>query len=82
MSHRADPSFLERETRLRAIQRLHLTLLIAAENDGMLWSIQIKADHIFEFLRKSRIIGDFESPPLRCFKWVTGRAVEAGDGRL
>jgi len=51
---------LAREPGLGAIQRLHLALLITAEHDGVFGGIQIKPDHLFEFLGEARIVGDFE----------------------
>src|SRR5436190_3247652 len=62
MRHGSGASFLERQSRLRAIERLDLALLIAAENDRMLGRIQIEADHILELLHELRVVGDFEGP--------------------
>src|SRR5688572_10283094 len=60
MRHGSGAAFLERQSRLRAIEGLHLALLIAAEDDRMLGRIQVEADHILERLHKLRVIGVFE----------------------
>src|SRR5215216_3512545 len=62
MRHRSGASFLERQSRLRAIEGLHLALLIAAEDDRMLGRMQVEADHILELLHKLRVLRDFERP--------------------
>ena len=45
---------LERQTGLRAIQRLNLTLFIAAQHDRVLGRRQVNADHVGEFFQKLR----------------------------
>lgn len=49
MRHRAATAFLERQTRLTAVQSLYLALLIDAQNDRMLGWIQIQADMSVSF---------------------------------
>ncbi len=60
MGHRAGAPFLERQAGLRAVQRLDLALLVAAEDERVLGRIQIQPDHILELFGKARIVGDFE----------------------
>ncbi len=61
MGHRAATTFLERQTRLNAVQGLYLALLIDAQNYRMLGWIQIEADNVGELLGKLRIGAHFES---------------------
>lgn len=60
VGQRARSTLLEGSARLRPIQRLHLTLFIAAEHDGMLWCGQVKADDILQLFGKERVIGHLE----------------------
>ena len=65
MGHGPRPPLLERQTRLRAIQRLNLTLLIDAQHQGVFGWIQVKADNVVEFLGKAGIVAEFKGF-LRC----------------
>lgn len=56
MGHRAEPSLLERQPRMRAVERLHLALLVKGQHDGMGWRIDIKPNHLVEFIRKLGVV--------------------------
>ena len=75
----AGPAFLHRQARLRAIQSLHLTLLIAAEDQRVLRRIEIEPDDILQLLGKVRIVGDFESAAQMRLESML--APDAADGR-
>ena len=55
----AAPAF-ERQSRLRAVQRLNLALLVHAQDDRMLRRVQIHPHHIQELRDKLRIARQFE----------------------
>ena len=54
------PSFLQRQARLGAVERLDSALLVDAEPDGMGGRRNIKADDIDQFLDEGRIIRKLE----------------------
>jgi hypothetical protein len=60
VGHRLRPSLLQRQSRLRAVQSLHLALLIAAEHQRVFGRRQVQADDVFEFFDKVRIPRDLE----------------------
>ncbi len=60
VGHRLRPALLERQPGLRAIQCLHLDLLVAAQHQGMLRRRHIQTDDVFEFLDELRIARDLE----------------------
>src|SRR4030042_1101447 len=60
MGHGSTTAFFQRQTRLRTIQRLNLTLLVHAEHQGFLWRIQIKSHHVDQFLQKPGITRQLE----------------------
>lgn len=62
MGHRLGASFLQGQARLGPIQCLDLTLLVTAQHQSVLWSVEIKADDIFELFGEFRIVRDLESP--------------------
>ena len=53
----ADMSFAQRQTRLTALQRLDLALLVTTEHHCLLWRIELKTDDIPKFGLKIRIAG-------------------------
>jgi hypothetical protein len=59
--HRLGATLLQRQARLRAIQRLDLALLVAAQHDGVLWRGHVQVDDVFEFLDEQRIARDLEA---------------------
>ena len=62
MGHGAEPSFLERQSRLGPVERLNLAFLVEGQHDGVRRRIDIKPDHIVEFIRKLRVIRQLELP--------------------
>src|ERR1017187_1432646 len=57
----AAASRLERQARLRSVQRLDLALFIQAENQAFFRWIEIETHHVGQFLQKAHIAGEFES---------------------
>ena len=55
------PSLLQRKPRLASIQGLDLRLLIDAQDDGVIWRIQIQAHDIHQLFFKMGIIADLET---------------------
>jgi class 3 adenylate cyclase len=53
---------LHRQTRLRAVQRLDLALLIATEHEGMLGRVQVQPHDIDQLVLEVRIARDLEGP--------------------
>jgi hypothetical protein len=67
MGHRAEPPFLERQSRLGPVKRLNLAFLVEGQHDGVCGRIDIKPDDIVEFIGKRRIIRQLELPEaVRC----------------
>ena len=60
VGHGSAATLLQRQPRLRAVQRLDLALLIGAQHDGVFRRIEIKPDDGFQFLGELRIVADFE----------------------
>lgn len=61
VGHVSRPALFEGQPRLRSVQRLHLTLLVQAENRRALRRIQVQADDGLQFLSESGIVADLES---------------------
>src|ERR1035438_5261047 len=61
MGHGLATPFLERQSRLRAIQGLDLTLLVAGEDQGMLRRIEIEPHNVLQLFFKVLIIGKLEA---------------------
>ena len=59
---RADVPDPERQARLRALERLALGLLVAAEDDGVLRRVEVEADDVPELGREVRVLRDLERP--------------------
>jgi len=55
VGHCAAATFLQRQPGLGALQSLNLALLVHTEHDRLVGGIQIKPDHVGEFLEESRI---------------------------
>src|SRR5437868_5854630 len=55
VSHGATAPFLQRQSRLGTLQGLNLALLVHAKHNCLVGRIQIKADHVSEFLEEFRI---------------------------
>ena len=64
VGHRSGAAWLHRQTRLGAVERLDLALLIDRENDGMGWRIDIEADDVSRAICRPtfRQIVDFAGP--------------------
>src|SRR5215468_1548091 len=59
--HRLSPPLLERQTRLRAVERLDLALLIDAQHQGTLRRVHVEADNVDDLLRELWVIRNLES---------------------
>src|SRR4030042_3310866 len=55
MGHGSTAAFFQRQTRLRAIQRLNLTFLVHAEHQAFLRRIEIETHYVSQFLQKPGI---------------------------
>src|SRR5215210_2174171 len=60
MRHRAESSLLQGQSRLRAIERLNLGLLVYTQHDRLLRRIQIQPHHVTELLHEARIARELE----------------------
>src|SRR6202048_3526325 len=60
MGYGAGAPFLHRQTRLGAIKRCKLALLIDGQNNGSVGRIDVEADDLVQFGRKLRIVGQLE----------------------
>src|SRR5437660_3091479 len=58
--HRSASALLERKSRLRAVERLNLALLIDREHDRSLGRSEIQAHDVFELLGKVRVVAHLE----------------------
>ena len=62
LGHGAGAALLQRQTRLCAIERLDLALLIEGENDRLRRRIDIEPDHIAQLLDELGVVREFELP--------------------
>ena len=60
VGHGLSPATLQRKTRLRAIEGLHLAFLVNTEHDRVFRWAQVKADDCLEFLGKQGVVADLE----------------------
>jgi len=60
VGHRGRPPILERQIRLRPIERLDLRLLIDAEHDRAIRRINVVAEDFGDFLLEHRVVRDLE----------------------
>lgn len=78
MRHRAGPAFLERQARLRAIQCLHLALLITAQDESVFGYVQVKAPGLAKLCRRcchsSEHFGQRTLTPLRRLRWTRAQS--------
>jgi len=79
MRHRRGLSLTQRQARLRAIQRLNLALLVAAQHQRVFGRIQIKADNVVELLDESFVVGELEGFDAMRLEAVL--APDSSDGR-
>ncbi len=66
----AGSAFPQRQTRLSAVQSLHLALLVAAEYHRMFRSIQIEPNNVLQFLGKVGVVGNFKGTTQMRFEAV------------
>ena len=68
---RRTPSTFERQTGLRAVERLDLRLLVAAQHQRMLGRVKIQAHDVLELLDEVRVVGQLEGlDPMRLESWA------------
>ena len=60
MGHRPAFSGLERQARLRAVERLDLALLVDRDDDRVLGRVHVEADDVLDLLDELRIVGALE----------------------
>ena len=60
MGHRPAFSGLERQARLRAVERLDLTLLVDRDDHRALGRVHLEADNVFDLLGELGIVGALE----------------------
>ena len=69
MGHRAAAPLLERQPRLRAIQRLNLALLVDAEHDRLVGRVEVEAHEVS--FSTNRMSVQFEGPGCGCSPWAS-----------
>ena len=57
---RAGAALLERQSRLRTVERLDLALLVDAQDQGFVRRVEVEADNVLHFLAELRIVGQLE----------------------
>ncbi len=57
---RCGPALLQRQARLRAVERLDLALLIDTENERAIRRVHVEPDDVSDFLLELRVVGDLE----------------------
>ena len=62
VGHRSGAARLHRQSRLGAVERLDLALLVDREDDGMGGRIDVEADDVLEFLGELRVVRQLERP--------------------
>ena len=60
MRHGAAAAFLQRQARLRAIERLYLALFIDRQNHSMCRRIHVESDDVAQLGGELRVVGQFE----------------------
>lgn len=60
VGHGPSPASLQRQTRLSAVQRLHLALLVNAKHDRVFRRAQVKPDDGLTLLRQPDVVADLE----------------------
>jgi hypothetical protein len=66
MGHGAGPALLDRQPRLRPVQRLDLGFFVDREHEAVRRRIEIEADHVAQLGGERRIGGQLEAPhPVR-----------------
>src|SRR5260370_31974350 len=62
VSHRATTALLDRQARLGPIESLDLALLIGAQDESVLWWVEIECNDIFHLLDETPIVTELEGP--------------------
>jgi len=70
MSHCSGTTFLQGKTGLRSVKSLDLAFLVQAENQRLVWRIEIKADDIAQLLHEPLVTAQFEGPDQMGFQIV------------
>ena len=60
VGHRSRPALLDRQRRLRAVERLDLALFVHAQDDRVLRRVQVQPDHVDELLLEPLVVGELE----------------------
>ena len=68
--HRTGASLLHRESGLGAVKGLDLRLLVDAEDQGVLWGIEIQPDDVAQLLNEMLVVGQLEGTHQMRFKFV------------
>ena len=87
VGHGAGPALLHGQARLAAVECLDLALLVDRKDHRLVRRIEVEADHVLDFLRERRVVGDLEAvhqtrPCARQIFWTlvwlmpTARAIE------
>ena len=59
--HRAGAALLQQQSRLRAIERLDLTLLVDRKHQRLVRRIEVEPDNVLNLFTKPRVIGELEA---------------------
>src|ERR1051326_8806456 len=59
MSECAATAFLERQTRLSAVQGLNLALLVDSEDQALVWWVEVKSNHIGQLFQEFDVPREF-----------------------
>ena len=61
VGHGAGPALLHGQARLAAVECLDLALLVDRKDHRLVRRIEVEADHVLDFLRERRVVGDLEA---------------------
>src|SRR5208283_2032955 len=61
VGHRAGAALLQRKSRLGAVERLDLALLVDRKHQRLVRRVEVKPDNVLNLLTKLRIIGELEA---------------------
>jgi hypothetical protein len=78
--HRSGAALLQRQSGLRAVQRLNLALLIDRQDDGVRGRIDLEPDDIAQFVDETGIVGELElAHPVRLEAKLASDALNRAD---
>lgn len=81
MGHAFDIPQTHRQHWLSAIQGLNLAFLVDAQDEGVVWRVEIQADNVANFFDEERIGGEFEAArPMRLYREGLKQPVHGGFG--